>query len=83
MRLVARQFPQIAWDRVLQLGTLAGAQALGVADTCGSLTPGKRADFLVLSLPDRCAAAPEVVLENEACAVRHVYQAGQRVAGRS
>jgi cytosine/adenosine deaminase-related metal-dependent hydrolase len=78
MRLVARQFPQIAWDRVLHLGTLAGARALGVAEDCGSLTPGKRADFLVVSLPDRCG--PEVLLENEACAVAHVYQAGKRVA---
>ena len=34
----------------LELATLGGARALGVADETGSLVPGKRADLTVLSL---------------------------------
>jgi cytosine/adenosine deaminase-related metal-dependent hydrolase len=36
----------------LELATLGGARALGLADTLGSLVPGKQADLTVLSLAD-------------------------------
>jgi 5-methylthioadenosine/S-adenosylhomocysteine deaminase len=36
----------------LRLATLGGAEALGLADEVGSLTPGKRADLFVLDLAD-------------------------------
>ncbi|MBA2332900.1 MAG: amidohydrolase family protein [Actinobacteria bacterium] len=34
----------------LELGTLSGARALGIADEVGSLVPGKRADLAVIGL---------------------------------
>jgi cytosine/adenosine deaminase-related metal-dependent hydrolase len=34
--------------RVLEMATMGGAQALGIADKVGSLTPGKRADILLI-----------------------------------
>lgn len=34
--------------RVLEMATMGGAQALGLADRIGSLTPGKRADIILV-----------------------------------
>src|SRR5205823_5471325 len=49
----------------LELGTLGGARALGLADEIGSLVPGKRADLAVVSL----AGSPYVPWEDPAAAV--------------
>jgi cytosine/adenosine deaminase-related metal-dependent hydrolase len=38
----------IAQRRVLEMATIDGARALGVADQVGSLTPGKRADIVLI-----------------------------------
>jgi cytosine/adenosine deaminase-related metal-dependent hydrolase len=45
------RFADVAPQTLLMMGTLAGARALGFAHDCGSLTPGKRADLIVVSLP--------------------------------
>ncbi|WP_405759070.1 amidohydrolase family protein [Streptomyces sp. NBC_00073] len=42
----AAVFPQV--PDVLRMATLGGAEALGLSDRVGSLTPGKRADLLVI-----------------------------------
>jgi 5-methylthioadenosine/S-adenosylhomocysteine deaminase len=47
----------IAARRVLEMGTIDGARALGIADRVGSLTPGKRAD-IVLVRTDAINMAP-------------------------
>ncbi len=39
----------IAPERILELATLHGARALGIADQVGSIEPGKRADFIVIN----------------------------------
>jgi cytosine/adenosine deaminase-related metal-dependent hydrolase len=38
--------------RVLEMATIGGAQALGLADKIGTLTPGKRADIVLLRTRD-------------------------------
>jgi cytosine/adenosine deaminase-related metal-dependent hydrolase len=56
--------------RVLEMGTIGGARALGLADRIGSLTPGKRAD-LILVRTDAINMAPM------ADPVRMIVQAAQ------
>ncbi|MFC7616525.1 amidohydrolase family protein [Actinokineospora soli] len=53
----ATGYPQPA--DVLRMATLGGAEALGLADETGSLTPGKKADLLVVN-PQRLNFAPRV-----------------------
>ena len=52
LRFVASKFAEIAPAQILELGTLAGAWALGTADESGSLEPGKFADLVVVELPE-------------------------------
>lgn len=42
----------ISSERIIQMATLDGAHALGLADKIGSLTPGKRADFIMVRTND-------------------------------
>ena len=48
MRHVSRQFPGLTHDRILQMGTIASAEALGLADETGTLTTGKLADMVAI-----------------------------------
>ena len=44
--------PALSFRRALEVGTIAGARALGLADEIGSLTPGKAADIVVIRADD-------------------------------
>jgi 5-methylthioadenosine/S-adenosylhomocysteine deaminase len=65
-------------DQVLRHGTIDGARALGIADQLGSLTPGKRADVIVLRATDLNLAPinvadGQVVLAAQPRNVEHVW----------
>ena len=45
MRHVAQHHPGISPDQILHMGTLSGAQALGLEHVAGSITPGKQANL--------------------------------------
>jgi cytosine/adenosine deaminase-related metal-dependent hydrolase len=67
MRHVAWTFPVLDRATVLELGTLAGARALGREAEIGTLEPGKRANLAAIRLPERasasgCAADPHELL---------------------
>lgn len=79
MRFVREHHPRIAAEKVLALGTIDGARALGLASQCGSLTPGKRANLAILQLPVPCPPdAYEAVLRPPA----HRANLARRAAGR-
>jgi len=52
LRHVARHHPAVTPEAILKMGTLHGAEALGLADELGSLTPGKQAALAVVPLPE-------------------------------
>ena len=66
MRLVARRYPGLSGGEVLELGTLAGARALGVQSELGSIEQGKQARLAIVGLPDRRAADPHALLFDSA-----------------
>jgi cytosine/adenosine deaminase-related metal-dependent hydrolase len=50
LRHIARQHPDVAAETILNMGTLAGALALGVASRYGSITVGKAARLAVIAV---------------------------------
>jgi 5-methylthioadenosine/S-adenosylhomocysteine deaminase len=44
--------PALGFREVIQMGTLNGAKSLGLGDVTGSLTPGKRADIILIRTND-------------------------------
>jgi len=62
LRFVARHYPQIDPAAVLELGTLAGARALGIDQEAGTLAAGKLANLTVVPLPEGEAGDPHELL---------------------
>jgi cytosine/adenosine deaminase-related metal-dependent hydrolase len=62
LRLIARRQPQLSPERIVRLGTLDGARALGVEHEAGSLVVGKRADFVALATPSELTDPYEAIL---------------------
>jgi 5-methylthioadenosine/S-adenosylhomocysteine deaminase len=65
-------------DQVLRHGTIDGARAMGIGDQTGSLTPGKRADVIMLRANDLNLAPinvadGQVVLAAQPRNVEHVW----------
>jgi aminodeoxyfutalosine deaminase len=81
MRFVARQYPGVGLDRVLQLGTIDGARALGRDRDVGSLEPGKQADLAIVALPNHDAADPHELLFRSDEPVIGCYCRGRQLSG--
>jgi imidazolonepropionase len=52
MMTIACTHMRMSPEEALTASTLHGAAALGLADTCGSVEPGKTADLLIAAVPD-------------------------------
>lgn len=79
MRFAARQYPQIGGERILKLGTLDAARALGRAEEIGSLEPGKAANLAVVALPEENSADPSRLLLESAGPVVQTWFRGRAV----
>ena len=58
MKFVAKRHPQVTLAGVLHIGTLSGAEALGLAADFGSITPGKQAHFALIPITSNRASEP-------------------------
>lgn len=50
LRSLGKHYPDLPADEILTMGTLRGARALGFEGVAGSITPGKKADLVVIPL---------------------------------
>jgi cytosine/adenosine deaminase-related metal-dependent hydrolase len=65
MRYVAKTFPGLPAERIIEMATMAGTEALGLDEEIGLLTPGRLADMVAIPCSD--AADPlEAVLHSQA-----------------
>jgi cytosine/adenosine deaminase-related metal-dependent hydrolase len=65
-RFVRSRYLDFPGDQLLRMITLSGAEALGWADECGSLEPGKSADWVTISLPNVDESDPHELVLNHA-----------------
>jgi cytosine/adenosine deaminase-related metal-dependent hydrolase len=81
MRFVARHYPELDPQIILQLGTLQGAVALGREQEIGSLQEGKFANLAIVPLPDRETADPYELLFDSDNPVAATWFRGRRIYG--
>ena len=51
LRHIAQHHPAVPREEILKMGTLHGAEGLGLASDLGTIGPGKRAEFCCVPLP--------------------------------
>lgn len=65
MRALARCHPSVPRAKILEMGTLAGARALGVEEDFGTLEAGKVARFAVVELTHGADDEPYTLLRTQ------------------
>ncbi|MCA9249050.1 MAG: amidohydrolase family protein [Planctomycetales bacterium] len=65
MRFVAREFNHLDPKIILAMGTIAGAEALGRDDACGSIEVGKQADLVAVNLGCGQESPEELLLAHD------------------
>jgi cytosine/adenosine deaminase-related metal-dependent hydrolase len=77
-RHAARRHTDIDPDQLLRMATLDAAEALGIADDAGSITPGKLANLTAVPIDSReDAIAAEAILASDAPPVMTWYRGAQ------
>lgn len=62
MRHVARCHPNVPPEKIIEMGTLSGAKALGIEQEFGTLEPGKSARLAIVDLSDCSTGDPYALL---------------------
>ena len=65
LRQIARRNPTVSPEVIWRMGTLSGAEALGIAHEYGSITPGKRARLAIVTLPANATEPLAAILSSE------------------
>jgi aminodeoxyfutalosine deaminase len=81
LRFAAGLYPEVSPERLVQMATINGAKALGLADRAGRLAAGKRADLVALPC-DLNGDDPYDELVHGAAAPAAVWLGGERVQAR-
>lgn len=76
LQFLRRLAPEVSPAELLELGTLAGARALGLEEQRGALTPGRAADLAIIELPAGASADPHLALFDPASRVKGTVQRG-------
>jgi aminodeoxyfutalosine deaminase len=79
IRHVARNYPKLDPQVVLQLGTLQGAKALGCDSDIGSLQPGKTANLAIVPMPEDNSDDPYELLFNSEESVAATWFKGKKI----
>jgi cytosine/adenosine deaminase-related metal-dependent hydrolase len=62
MRFLSAAHPDLSPRATLELGTLAGAKALGLADSMGALATGYLANMVAVPIPSDAGSSPDEIL---------------------
>ena len=65
MRFVAKHHRNLSPTQIVRMGTLGGAEALGLDGVTGAITPGRRADLTAVPCPGKVEDPAAAVLADE------------------
>jgi aminodeoxyfutalosine deaminase len=77
LRLIHRLYPDLPAETLWEMATINGARAIGISDEVGSLTVGKRADFIIF--PVSSDQPLREILENPSLLPNGVWINGQAI----
>jgi cytosine/adenosine deaminase-related metal-dependent hydrolase len=77
LHFMARQHTAVRLSKILELGTLGGARALGISKQVGTLEAGKYANLAVVRLPEETASNPHELLFDPAASVAQSWWRGR------
>jgi len=73
-RFVYHNRKDVSSETILKMATINGAKALGFDADCGSLEPGKSADFVVMPLGKDCRDPYEMLFNAPPCGRRTLFR---------